>query len=166
MRFLLALLLPIILPASFLWGQVEPPSNQTDFLKLTKAELNIEDISLVPSDSLNIATFYDIKSNENYYFVQSNDFIQIKGYRGFTNLGIVFNQSGKVMQVNIISSQDTASYVRRIRRSKFFNQFIGFNGKQNLDIISGATVTTKAINETVTYITNILHTVINQQKNY
>lgn len=155
MRFKLLLL--IILSARILYGQVEPPSSEKDFLKVATEVLGKTELEYVPLNSGNMAKFFS--DSEKRYFVQSSDFVNIRGYSGYTNLGIVFDEKLIVKQVSIVKSQDTPGYVRRINRSKFFSQFENFTGQEKLDIISGATITTKTINETVMKTQEILREV-------
>jgi Na+-translocating ferredoxin:NAD+ oxidoreductase RnfG subunit len=163
MKIFYLLLLTVILPVSYLYGQVEPPSNKEDFLKLVKKELKTENVSLYDSDSLNIAIFTDNDLKKEFYFVQSNDYILVKGYRGITNLGIILNRKLEIEKVFVINSQDTSSYIRRIKRSDFLNQFRNYNGNQYPDVVSGATLTCRAINETVNFIADLLKNAINKQ---
>lgn len=75
----------------------------------------------------------------------------IKGYAGPINVGIFLQSDGKLKSVHHISSSETESYLQKIATADFYRQFskIKLDAKNEVDGVSGATLTTAAISETV-----------------
>jgi hypothetical protein len=142
------LLLLTVLSAWFFSGQAEPPTNLQRFSKLATNQLSKEEIEILTFDGYPIARFVT-ENDETRFFVQTDDFVKIFAYSGTTNLGIIFSEKGEIVSIDIISSGDTRSYVRRLRRSGYLDQFIGFSGDQELTALTGATISSQAINKTV-----------------
>ncbi|MCD4796828.1 MAG: FMN-binding protein, partial [Candidatus Cloacimonetes bacterium] len=88
---------------------------------------------------------YDDEEGNAIFFIISSDFSKPVGYEGITNVGINLDETGKILSVKILSSEDTPSFVKRVKRKWFLNQFIGFSEKKNYKMITGATKTCKAI---------------------
>jgi len=87
------------------------------------------------------------------FFLLSTDYSQVIGYQGTTTLGIIFNQDMTVERLEIIRSQETAGYIRRLNRMGFSHRFDGFRKGDEIEIITGATMTCeamiKSVNETI-----------------
>lgn len=88
----------------------------------------------------------------------TGDYASFTGYRGWTNCLVEMEKSGRrVVAVEVVDSQDTPPYVRRIVRQGFCKQFLGMNAEKNgrspdgleVDVVSGATLTCRAIARSV-----------------
>ena len=107
----------------------------------------------------------DIHASENMYFgvldnqnsrviyIESEGVVQnIRGYAGKINVGVFINEDGSVHRVEHISSKETESYLSDIKSSGFYKQFekIALNkGIQKIDAVTGATISSEAIANTV-----------------
>jgi len=83
------------------------------------------------------------------YFIISTDYSQVKGFNGVTTLGIVLNEDLSVYNVSIIKSQDTLPYVRMLTSQGFLQRFQGFRKDDEVMHITRATITCRAIVQTV-----------------
>jgi Na+-translocating ferredoxin:NAD+ oxidoreductase RnfG subunit len=79
------------------------------------------------------------------YFAISSDYSRPKGYIGLTVIGIWFNAELEITEVKIISSEDTRSYVRKVKTKRFLSQFISWQQDTDVTTVTGATITSKAI---------------------
>jgi len=97
------------------------------------------------------------------YFIISTDYSQVKGFNGTTTLGIVLNADLSVNNVRIIKSQDTHAYIRRLTSMGFLQRLQGFQKDDSVDAITGATITCRAIvqtlNECIDKFANIIETI-------
>jgi NosR/NirI family nitrous oxide reductase transcriptional regulator len=93
-----------------------------------------------------------------YYLESAPKINHIKGYAGPINVGILITQDGKIEQVQHISSKETESYLTKIRKSGFYNSFVGLplENEHQIDAVSGATLTTVSIAQTTSEITRLL----------
>ncbi len=130
-----------------------------NFLALAVEVTGYYEPTLLKGDAWRIAQ-YTNSEGEVRFFAQSFDFTKIMGYSGYTNLAIILNSSGKVESVEILSSQDTRSFIRRLTRTGFLDQYGGYNGTQELTLVTGATVSSEAINETVTEVSAQIRKII------
>ncbi|MDD3051257.1 MAG: FMN-binding protein [Candidatus Cloacimonetes bacterium] len=103
-----------------------------------------DNYSITLIDSIHVLS-YD-NNRERLFFIISSEICNYRGYNGNTTLGILFNSTGIKKRVNIICSEDTPSFVRRIANSDFLSQL---GSKQKIRPISGATITCKAIEKTI-----------------
>ena len=140
------------LPALLLAGQVGASLPADDFLLLATEHTGCQSVQLVLADSLRLARCTP-ESGAPCYFALSTDFTAVQGYNGVTALGIVYGEQGEVRQVRILSSEDTRSFVRRLRHGSFLGQFAGYSGQQPLSTVTGATITSRAVNKTVQEVT-------------
>ncbi len=82
---------------------------------------------------------------------------RIIGYSGPTNVLIVLDTEDRIRGIEIISSRDTPEHVGLVKSSRSFrNQFRGrstraFDGDNGVDGVSGATLTSLAIIESIKY---------------
>ena len=144
----LLLWLAILLPALLLGGQAAFSTGDAEFLKHANECLDACDAELIVIDSCRVAIHIDEDGNRLYY-VQSDDFCRIRGYNGITSLEIVMDHSGEIRMVRVMESEDTRSFVRRVVRSSFLDQFIGYRGEEGLNAVTGATMTSEAIIKSV-----------------
>lgn len=107
-----------------------------------------------------LAMYYALAGTEigqREIYLESKGVIQnIKGYAGTINVGVVLHENGNIVSVNHISSKETASYLRKIQQAGFYDQFAKYNlssGAQEVDGVSGATITSEAIARTLTSLT-------------
>lgn len=86
-------------------------------------------------------------------YLESTDVVKhIRGYAGEIQVGIFIDKYGNIKQVDHIASKETKSYLSDIKKSGFYKQFQKVsltNGTQEVDAVSGATITSKAIAKTV-----------------
>lgn len=75
----------------------------------------------------------------------------VEGYAGKIFLGVFINNDEKIETVNYIISNETPSYLYDIKRKGFYENFSNLyvNKNYDIDIISGATLTCTAINNSV-----------------
>jgi uncharacterized protein with FMN-binding domain len=145
-HFISALILSVAMSIlSFLSGFDQ---DDKDFLSLASRITGYEEHVLEKGDTWRLAQYRNSDGEINY-FAQSFDFAKIMGYSGYTNIAMVFDSGGKVVKVEILSSEDTRSYIRRLNRTGFLDQYSGYNGTQKLNLVTGATLSSKALNETV-----------------
>jgi len=89
------------------------------------------------------------ESDTTRYFIISTDYSQVKGFNGTTTLGIVLNADLTVFSVNIIKSQDTHAYIRKLTSMGFLQRLQGFRKDDSVESITGATITCRAIVQTI-----------------
>ncbi|MDD4155353.1 MAG: FMN-binding protein [Candidatus Cloacimonetes bacterium] len=117
------------------------------YLDLVKKEILIDDFEAYfsrrnPKQRL---VKFNNENSENLFFIVSTDYSKHRGYQGTTTVGIVFNDSLKVIQANIIKSQETSSYIKRINSMGFMQRFKEYIPGQKVELISGATLTCESI---------------------
>ncbi|WP_273274679.1 4Fe-4S binding protein [Maribacter polysiphoniae] len=110
-----------------------------------------ENISILTSMDMYYA-LVSVKGDSDIY-LESTDLIKnIRGFAGEIHVGIFINKEGFITQVEHISSKETNSYLSDIKKSGFYKQFQTISltrGSQEIDAVSGATITSKAIAQTV-----------------
>ena len=135
----------IVLTVTLLWSQSELTTSEYQQLIETAGRFTDgTNYSIIVAKKIPVVKFHN-KNKEINYFVQSNDFSQIKGYNGITNLALVFNLSKQLVSVQIIKSEDTRSYIRKIINAGFLGSFIGKSEFKIIKPVSGATISSKAI---------------------
>ncbi len=140
------LILSLILTSLFLY--VQGTEEDKEFLSLASEYVTAEEISLITDDGIRAARFKG-DDKQAYYFIQSNDYIQLEGYEGVTNLAIIVSSEGKVDSVTIIDSDETPYFIRRIIRAGFLDQFNGYPDVNDLTTVTGATISCETIIDTV-----------------
>ncbi len=90
-----------------------------------------------------------IESKDYQYLIFTNDFSEIYGFNGLTNVAVFLDSTFAVTNLSIVESEDTRTYVRRVKRRKFLNQFIGFGYSGDIVPVTGATITSDAVKESV-----------------
>lgn len=142
------------------WGFIADTKNNPNLslkhkatvLKHAKSFTNqSENTSIHTSIDMYYATILD---NENVdIYLESTDLIKnIRGYAGEIQIGVFINKEGYIKRVEHIASKETKSYLSDIKKAGFYKQFRKVslaNGNQEIDAISGATITSKAIAKTV-----------------
>ena len=121
--------------------------DDTAFISKAVSLTNAEDLQAFTYESYRFAVF---KENEEIkFFIISTDYSQITGYRGKTTLGIILKEDMTVESIEIIDSEDTRGYVRRITSMGFTQRFENYRQGDEIEIITGATLTSKAIIDTL-----------------
>ncbi len=108
-------------------------------------------INVHPSMEMYYATVSDSKNSDIY--IESTDLIKnIRGYAGDIQVGVFISKTGFIKRVEHIASKETKSYLEDIKKGGFYEQFSTVSltkGDQEVDAVSGATITSKAITRTV-----------------
>ena len=96
-------------------------------------------------------------NDKTFYYAESGGLIKhIKGYGGSINVGILINETGAIENVYHISSKETQSYLVKVQKSGYYNSYVDIPIEESheIDAVSGATLTTTAIANTVTDLTH------------
>ncbi len=133
-----------ILLIAFSVSAIDSDISDEDFISLAHSSIKADSISFCTFEDVRFAQYDDEEGNR-VFFIISSDFSNPVGYEGITNVGISLDETGKVLSVKILSSEDTPSFVKRVKRKWFLNQFIGYSEKKNIKMITGATKTCKAV---------------------
>lgn len=133
-----------ILLAAFTVFAIDSDISNEDFISLARSSIKTDSITFRTFDEVRFVQYNDEEGNP-VFFIISSDFSKPMGYEGFTNVGIHLDKTGKVLSVKILSSEDTPSFVKRVKRKWFLNQFIGYSAENNIKMITGATKTCKAV---------------------
>ena len=133
-----------ILFIAFTVSAIDSDISNEDFILLAHSSLKADSITFCINCDVRFAQYNDEEGNP-VFFIISSDFSKPVGYEGFTNVGISLDNTGKVLSVKILSSEDTPSFVKRVKRKWFLNQFLGYSEKKNIKMITGATKTCKAV---------------------
>lgn len=110
-------------------------------------------VRLLPSINMYYATIKDDEGNVKQIYIESTEIIKnIRGYAGDINVGVMLNKNGSIASVHHISSKETESYLQKIKNAGFYEQFEQVSltkGHQEIDAVSGATITSEAMAKTV-----------------
>jgi NosR/NirI family nitrous oxide reductase transcriptional regulator len=124
--------------------------------RLTDEEKDIQNHELIrrASEATNLRE-EEITLKGNYaigkstvYFESGPGYDHISGYAGPIHVGLILSLDNDVEKLVIISSDETESYLRKIQRSGYYQQYqnLSFDqGKKKIDGVSGATVTSQAV---------------------
>ncbi|GAA4845649.1 FMN-binding protein [Algivirga pacifica] len=86
-------------------------------------------------------------------YVENYAHNKVQGYAGPIYVGAFLDLRGEIEEVRYLTSKETESYLRKISRSGYYEQYKGIALEEEsaqVDAISGATITTKAVAESVT----------------
>ncbi|PCI02906.1 MAG: hypothetical protein COB81_04605 [Flavobacteriaceae bacterium] len=112
-----------------------------------------EKATLLPSSSMYFVSVVDSLTAVQRIYLESTDIVpNIRGYAGLINMGIFIDDKGNITEVIHVSSKETQSYLATIKRAGFYQQFEKVtikNGAQELDAVSGATLSSEAMASTV-----------------
>lgn len=103
-----------------------------------KIELSTDELSKYSANAL-------YKSNSGKGYIAD---VTASGYSGEINVMIAFNEGLKISGIKVLSHEETKGVGTRVFESdSFFEQFTGkdTNKEQKTDVISGASVTSKAV---------------------
>lgn len=110
-------------------------------------------VEVHPSMDMYYSTISDTNSQNTSIYLESTQIIKnIRGYAGEINVGVIIGEDGFIKQVEHIASKETQSYLSDIKNSGYYEQFKDIsitNGAQQIDAVSGATLTSEAIANTV-----------------
>lgn len=96
----------------------------------------------------------------NYFYFQSKGIAdEIKGYSGPINVGVYIREDGYIHSMVHVSSIETESYLRKIANTHYYNQYehISLDKTHEVDAISGATISSKAMAMTTTKLVNEIY---------
>ncbi|APD08188.1 hypothetical protein UJ101_02690 [Flavobacteriaceae bacterium UJ101] len=110
-------------------------------------------VKIHPSMSMYYAVISSKQTHNKQLYLESTDIIHnVRGYAGDINVGVIIGEDGLIKRVEHIASKETKSYLSDIKKSGFYEQFKEvsiMNGAQEIDAVSGATLTSEAIATTV-----------------
>ncbi len=101
-----------------------------------------------PEIAYNENLFYLVYEGEGLIYLESTGIVEgVRGYAGEVNIGLFISNEGIIHSIHHISSHETESYLKDIRKSSFYDQFekMVLKGDHRVDAVSGATLTTEAI---------------------
>ena len=117
---------------------------------------NLEKLNLLEAEVITVkgkplALF---KSDNSVYLETSVYPHHIRGYAGKIDLGIHLNKYGEIQNIFHLKSNETRSYLQKLHNKGYFNQYkdVSVNKETTLDAVTGATITSKAIAQTVTLV--------------
>lgn len=90
------------------------------------------------------------------------------GYGGPIMVGTILNQDGSLQEVQILEHKETPAYINKITKAGYFRQYEGkkgndaLTGDYDIELISGATLSTRAIAKSVQ---EVAHTVVKTELN-
>jgi len=116
------------------------------------------ELNLLPSMELYYVLVKENKKTKFVYLESTGIIHNIRGYGGEINVGIFIDSEGFISQVEHISSRETESYLADIKKAGFYEQFSKVSlskGTQEIDAVSGATLTSQAIARTVSELANM-----------
>lgn len=113
------------------------------------------EFKLIESTSFYFVQF--INHGETVFYTESQPFVHgVLGYAGEINVGVLYNDDDQIAAVYHVSSQETESYLKKITKQGYYSQYknIPLYGEHTVDGISGATITSQALAQTVTELSN------------
>ena len=130
---------------------------------LLRQESPLPAIAIDYSQAFPDGTAYNAESNEvrnadkkllGYYLNTSPRTDHLRGYSGPTNLGLALDPTGKLIDVKILASADTADHVEDITTDLYFlnahlGLALGSPGDPQIDAVSGSTLTSHAITRSI-----------------
>lgn len=101
----------------------------------------------------------DTKNKQYFYFQSKGIADEIKGYSGPINVGIFISEDGHLHKMVHVSSIETKSYLEKIARTHYYDQYshLPMDQVHDLDGISGATISSTAMAKTTTELVNKLY---------
>ncbi len=83
-----------------------------------------------------------------YIFI-SREVEEVRGYQSKSKIILHVNKDKIIQEAKLFRSKDTPSFVKRIQRSNFFQQFVGWNGNREIIAVTGATITCNAVETSI-----------------
>lgn len=132
------------------FGQIEFENrlNDSAFVNRLKSRFTTDDIKVYSTSGISYALI-----NGKQIYIENRGVTEINGFNGKINLAMVVNTEGVVDSVIYLSSEETPSYINKIVKTGYFNQYSNLQtSKQHtIDAVAGATITSvataKAVNE-------------------
>lgn len=118
------------------------------FIDYAYRSTGADTVLIVTNDTIRFITHKD-GEGDLAFFILSSDFSHEIGYEGITDVGISLNSEGNIIAIKILASEDTPSYVRRIKKKWFLEQFIGAEDSTGITLITGATKSSGAMARSV-----------------
>lgn len=115
-------------------------------------------ISLEQTEDFYYATI-DASDHYYYYFQSKGIADEIKGYSGPINVGLIIREDGYLHKMIHVSSAETESYLKKIAKTHYYDQYdhLSMDRLHDLDGISGATISSKAMANTTSEMVNHLY---------
>lgn len=149
MRNTALIMMITVLSVAFLSAQTgQDSSYEQKLINLAKKYTKADSLDYITLAGKPAITFTD-NHGENGYFLRSSDYSQVVGYNGITDLAVILDTSFVVKEVSIISSQDTPSFIRNIKRQRFLKQFANYQAGKKIKTVTGATISSRAIHKTI-----------------
>lgn len=132
------------------FGLIEFENKLSDsaFVNSLKLKFITDDIKVYNNSGILYALI-----NGNQIYIENRGISEVNGFNGKIDLAIVVNTEGVVDSVIYLSSEETPSYINKIIKTGYFNQYSNLqtSGQHTIDAVAGATITSvamaKAVNE-------------------
>lgn len=119
----------------------------------TQFSENEQRLKVHPSIDMYYVTISDKNDVQPTIYLESTAIIKnVRGYAGEINIGIFIGADGYIKRIEHIASKETQSYLTDIKNAGFYDQFKTISitkGNQEIDAVSGATLSSEAIANTV-----------------
>jgi Na+-translocating ferredoxin:NAD+ oxidoreductase RnfG subunit len=139
--------------------------NDENYLETVHSIANTDEFRAFTYMEYNFAVLED--KEDIRFFIVSTDFSEVIGYQGTTSLGIIFNLDLSVEKLEIIRSEETPGFVRRILAAGYPDRLINFKQYDEVDFVTGATMTCEAmvqsLNESIEIFRPIVEKWLNEQ---
>ncbi|MCL2063043.1 MAG: FMN-binding protein [Candidatus Cloacimonetes bacterium] len=124
---------------------------RSEFLEFYDSEYNAHIGSVARTDNFQTFVYDGYKFavledlDHTRFFIISTDYSMVTGYRGTTTMGIIIKNDLTVESLEIIDSEETRGYISRLISMGFPQRFQNFKQGDDIEIITGATMTSEAI---------------------
>ncbi len=103
------------------------------------------------SDRYNI---YNSKGNLEFYILLTSPYCDnIRGFGGSVPFAIIVNNSDKIIGLHLLNHYETQSWIDKLNNNNFFDTWNGLDIQsaitKNIDAVSGATMTSEAVIESI-----------------
>ncbi len=89
-----------------------------------------------------LETVYEISANGNKYYCAN---INSSGFGGDMNILASFDTAGKIVGVSVVSNSETPGIGSKVVDSSYTSQFAGIASTDDVDSITGATISSNAL---------------------
>ena len=142
-----ALFVLIILVFGLLMADIFEEINDATYSETVEAVAGTNEFKTY---SYNGSIFAALEDKEEIrFFILSTDYSEATGYQGTTTLGIILDKDLTVEKMQIIRSQDSPAYIRRINSYGFMRKFEAYKQGDEVEVVTGATMTSNAIIQSV-----------------
>lgn len=135
------------LVAAFIFGLI---TDDTDYGSLIKAQYPDQELQKIHDDPVVFQVGEKVEGKGEYILIQEG-----QGYGGPFVLGVRIKDDAKIHEVIPLADKETPAFIKKIKEANYRNQFIDRSISDNffvgddIDAVSGATVTTMAATEAV-----------------